>query len=621
MNQAIEKICRACESPDVLLNLADEENRSLLRKFRACIDIQVINEIIDNGLIYQGTGHIKLDIIFTCFQLDIGDRLPKHICSECVSSVEGFYRFKIKCEYIDLKLRESIRECAAKNVPIPVAIFTGKSEQAVIVGECIKPEVGGQDGSDDVCDNEEYVVYDEEYTNVDHLADDETVGEEMAANDGYSGSEEEGRILFFTENNTEDVESLEQHTILSVNEMIIEDPDEELDEEQLVEECEDQPADNPEHEPEADSLLIEIAPHSLCKPKIEPTSFACDTCNASFTSFPEYNQHKKSHGKQRYQCDICERWFSKRYYIKAHMAIHAGIKHFECLLCPKRYSNQGNLDRHVRVFHDKQRDYDCDMCGKSFSQSTTLRQHRSTHLEERNFECEVCQKSFKTAEYLKLHKHRHLPIELRPKRPAHRPIIKKPIKKTISYCKLCGKKSNSTALHQSHMRTHTGEKPYECEFCQQRFSFYQSLKSHLLLHTGEKPYKCDDCGMTFRQIGHLHGHRLTHTGQKNHKCDICSKTFALRGNLTVHMRMHTGDTPHNCEYCPKSFYDSNGLKRHMKMHARKSHIRDSVFGVKAEANEDEQEYYISETTEHATAVHDESEIIALYMTEGDCDES
>ncbi|CAG0901233.1 unnamed protein product [Cyprideis torosa] len=62
-------------------------------------------------------------------------------------------------------------------------------------------------------------------------------------------------------------------------------------------------------------------------------------------------------------------------------------------------------------------------------------------------------------------------------------------------------------------------------------------------HTKERPYDCNVCSQRFRETGHLQRHVRIHTGEKPHRCQLCPASFITTGALRVHLRTHTGGRP------------------------------------------------------------------------------
>lgn len=60
------------------------------------------------------------------------------------------------------------------------------------------------------------------------------------------------------------------------------------------------------------------------------------------------------------------------------------------------------------------------------------------------------------------------------------------------------------------MRTHTGEKPYKCKYCERAFAQSNDLIKHTRCHVGDNTYQCRDCPAAFRLLGELKKHGKIH---------------------------------------------------------------------------------------------------------------
>ena len=312
--------------------------------------------------------------------------------------------------------------------------------------------------------------------------------------------------------------------------------------------------------PKSHSFLSETLPEIDDPTYCPPRSISKDV----------YDYFKKRDG--RFVCKICGVEYGQRRKLKPHINVHTGK--YKCRKCGKALKSKKYYKAHLLKHPDDSRFmFVCEICGKGFTQASNRKTHMAlVHSHERNFACNICGSRWKRRCDLRIHMRR-----------VHEGITPKTIKPAAGRkrypCPVCG--GMFTELH-THMRKHTGEKPYQCNICERRFAAANTLVAHQRTHTGERPFKCTQCDKTFTQSSHRSTHmKSVHLTERGYKCETCGKSFKLKSHLNMHKEIHADNwLSFICQICGIGCRSKRLLKSHMLIHEVEKRFECTDCGLK-----------------------------------------
>uniref|UniRef100_A0A8C4V3V5 Zinc finger protein 131 n=3 Tax=Falco TaxID=8952 RepID=A0A8C4V3V5_FALTI len=194
--------------------------------------------------------------------------------------------------------------------------------------------------------------------------------------------------------------------------------------------------------------------------------------------------------------------------------------------------------------------------GDSATDPSCKQEHMKTHSTE-SYKCDICNKRYLRESALKQHLtcyHLDEGGAGKKQRPG----------KKIHTCQYCNKQFDHFGHFKEHLRKHTGEKPFECPNCHERFARNSTLKCHLTA--------CQS------------GAGAKKGRKKLYECQVCNSVFNSWDQFKDHLVIHTGDKPNHCTLCDLWFMQGSELRRHLKeMHNIAERIvTEEVLPVEAE---------------------------------------
>ena len=209
-------------------------------------------------------------------------------------------------------------------------------------------------------------------------------------------------------------------------------------------------------------------------------------------------------GRPNTTCQICFKTFACNSALEIHYRSHTKERPFKCNICDRGFSTKGNMKQHMMTH--KCRDLPPQLYTTSLPSGSSGNNHHNSNSNQSPINS-ICGKESKEESGLGTHSSKQ---NINSNELSNQGVDDS--KLNLSNSEMNDKKYNeeSGQANSPSKKTSSNMSKHVCEECNKPFSSHSALQIHIRTHTGDRPFQCTICRRAFTTKGNLKVHMGTH---------------------------------------------------------------------------------------------------------------